>query len=125
MTEVHAKPKHFGCILTAVPALMLSALPSVSQDLTGYCLDNIEAGCMDRYLPFYEQTIDFCEETCTLTNPVPVRDMDAVLYDFVCQADYPSPFNGRVMLLRQTDWNEEVFLSLIDERETRSIVPCP
>ena len=52
------------------------------NNLTGMCLDNRKVGCQSRYLPFKVLTIDFCEETCTLTNPVDIREINETLYDF-------------------------------------------
>jgi len=68
------------------------------NNLTGMCLDNHKAGCQSRYLPFTGLTIDFCEETCTLTNPVDIREINEILYDFECTSDYASPFLSQVLL---------------------------
>lgn len=108
-------------------AVGLTPIPAEAQprSLSGFCLDMREPGCMPRYLPFRGLTIDFCEETCTLTNPVNVRDLDATLYDMECLADYDSPMPGRVMLLSQTRWDGRQQLSFIDRHETLAIVPCP
>ena len=80
---------------------------------------------MPRYLPFQGLTIDFCEETCTLTNPVNVRDLDATLYDMTCRADYDSPMPGRVMILSQTRGDGRQQMSFIDRHQTLEIVRCP
>ena len=72
------------------------------NNLTGMCLDNHKVGCQSRYLPFKGLMIDFCEETCTLTNPVENREINETLYDFECISDYASPFLSQVLLtLRQ------------------------
>lgn len=105
--------------------LSLSVAQAQPRTLTGLCLDTREPGCMPRYLPFQGLTIDFCEETCTLTNPVNVRDLDATLYDMTCLADYDSPMPGRVMILSQTSWDGRRQMSFIDRSETMQIVPCP
>ncbi len=47
------------------------------------------------------------ESVCEMTNPVNVRDMDAVLFDMECWAE-GSPFNYRAMLLRRGDTNLHV-----------------
>lgn len=95
-----------------------------TQDLSGLCIDNIEAGCMDRFLPFNGRSIDFCEVTCELSSPVNVRGLNATLFDFVCIGD-----NGRkperVMLIEQTDFSGNKTLSIIEGRQTRQIVQCP
>lgn len=105
--------------------LPFSGASAQPHSLSGYCLDMREGGCMPRFLPFHGLSIDFCEESCTMTNPVSVRDLDAVLYDMECIADYDTPLSGRVMVLSQTSWSGHQRLSFIDERETLEIVPCP
>lgn len=75
-------------------------------------------------MPWQGASIALCEESCTLTNPVTVRGMDATLYDFACVADYDTPMAGRVMLLRQ-DGGDGARLSLVTRRETIPVVPCP
>lgn len=39
------------------------------------------------------------ESVCDLTNPTPVRDMNAVLYDLQCMGE-GEPYTRRVMLMR-------------------------
>ncbi len=80
---------------------------------------------MPRYIPFKGMTIDFCEATCTLGNPVSVRDLDATLYDLSCLSDHPNAGSRRVLILRQTDWQGRWRLSWIDKQDTLSVVPCP
>ncbi|MCC6002643.1 MAG: hypothetical protein JJU19_17555 [Pararhodobacter sp.] len=107
----------------------LLALPGAASaqphDLSGLCLDAGQAGCMPRYLPFDGLSIDFCEETCTLGNPVTVRGLAARLYDMTCLADYPDPPGGRVLILRQSGPDGRARLWFIDQAESREIVPCP
>lgn len=100
--------------------------PAIAQNisLNGLCLDNRKAGCMGRYLPFRGDTIDFCEESCRLTNPVPVRGLAGTLYDLKCAADFDTPMEGRVMILRQPDANR-IRMTFIDETDIRNIVFCP
>lgn len=99
---------------------------SHAQSLNGYCLDLVEAGCMPRFIPFHNMSIDFCEESCKLTNPVGVRGMDAALFDLKCLADSPTPMDGnRVMILRQRTHNGRLTTSWIKRDETLEIVPCP
>lgn len=95
-----------------------------AESLTGFCLDNLDAGCLDRLIPFDGNSIGFCEETCELTKPTAVRDLNATLYDFVCRGDSATGGGGRVMILRQKDWNGKSTISFIDEHETRPVVQC-
>ena len=53
----------------------------IKDDLSGMCLDNLEAGCQGRYLPFRGLTIDFCEETCSLINPINIEGISALNND--------------------------------------------
>lgn len=110
--------------LTILPVL---AFPAGAQpvSMSGLCLDMRQEGCTARYLPFSGLQIDFCEESCQLTNPVNVRDLDGTLFDLSCVADYPSPPSGRVLILEQTSFTGERALSWIDAVETLAIVPCP
>ena len=119
--------KSLALPLMAVASLALPLTDARAQprSLSGYCLDMREVGCMPRFLPFEGMSINFCEESCTLNNPVNVRDLEATLYDMECSADYDSPMPGRVMLLSQTRWDGRQQLSFIDRRETLAIVPCP
>lgn len=117
----------FACVLLmAVPVVAFggSLDRASAQNLTGYCLDNREGGCQDRYIPFRGNTIDFCEETCTLTNPTKVRGLNATLYDFVCRSDSPTAMGGRVMLLQQTDPLGKTRTSFVSKHDTKSIVRC-
>ncbi len=104
---------------SAVPA------PLLAQDLTGLCLDMREAGCMERHIPFSGNTIDFCEESCTLTAPVPVRGLNAALYDLQCRGDYGEIPDRRVLLLSQEDPISGPRSLWVDAQSTLEIVPCP
>jgi len=116
----------FSPILAAFASLVLVGSADVmsAENLTGYCLDNGEAGCQDRFIPFAGNSIDFCEETCTLTNPTKVRGLNATLYDFACQSDSPSAMAGRVMILKQTGFDGTTRTSLVSRYETQPIVRC-
>lgn len=98
---------------------------SEAGTLTGYCIDLQEAGCSDRFLPFYGMTVDSCEETCTLRNPVPIRGLEATLYDRECVADYDTPMEGRVLILSQRDWTGNLRRQIIDDATSYAIVACP
>lgn len=113
-----------ACLAVAMSVQSGAAL-SEPGTLTGYCIDLREAGCTDRFLPFYGMSVDYCEETCTLRNPVPIRGLEATLYDRECVADYDTPMEGRVLLLSQHDWAGNLRRQIIDEVETFAIVPCP
>jgi hypothetical protein len=107
--------------------VLVSYFPSqtFAQNLTGLCLDMREAGCMDRHIPFSGNTIDFCEESCTLTTPVAVRGLDAALYDLQCRGDYGAIPDRRVLLLAQQDPTYGPRTLWVDAESTLEIVPCP
>ena len=109
-------------------ALVISntALHASAQSLDGLCLDTVEEGCMPRFLPFYGNSVDFCEETCSLEKPVNVRGLDGVLYDLSCRADYDTPLDGlRIMLLTQMNWEGRRSMYWISANGTIKIVACP
>lgn len=111
---------------TVMLATLLPICISHAQDLTGFCLDLGEGGCTDRFLPFDQMSIGFCEESCTLTSPFPVRGLDAMLYDMECVSDNPGPVGGRVMILRQVNRGSSSIKSyMIDASQIRPIVICP
>lgn len=112
-------------ITVCLAILMTSITTAQGQSLSGLCLDNREPGCMPRFIPFKGLAIDFCEETCALQKPVKVNGLNAVLYNMVCKADYPTKLGGRVMLLEQKGKQNQSTLLFIDKREVRSVVSCP
>ena len=94
------------------------------NSLDGLCLDNLEEGCMPRYLPLKGHKISYCEASCNLTNPVKTRGMDGVLYDLSCTTDDSREYPARVMLLRQKN-GKSGSMSWIDQAGTYKIVRCP
>ena len=101
------------------------SLPWPPTSLDGYCLDlGYDHGCTGRFLPFEGMAVRFCESTCTLTNPVAVRGMDAVLYDTACLATYPNPPSWRVMIYRQMTSDTEATLWWVDANSSRPINRC-
>ena len=88
----------FSLVVTNVCLSETLDFSLLRNNLTGMCLDNHKAGCQSRYLPFKGLMIDFCEETCTLTNPVDIRGINEILYDFECTSDYAPPFLSQVLL---------------------------
>lgn len=122
MAFVHKLP--YGATVIALLALCASAPDVVAQNLTGYCLDNKEAGCQDRYIPFSGRSIELCEEVCTLTNPTSIRGLNATLYDFACRTHlHTSHWAGRVMILKQSGL-DGARTYLVSERDTLPIVRC-
>ena len=78
----------------------------IKDDLSGMCLDNLEAGCQGRYLPFRGLTIDFCEETCSLINPINIEGINATAFDFECLSDNITPLASRVLLILSKNQSE-------------------
>jgi len=115
------------CALIVSSAAFMSVNQAASQvnNLSGYCLDMKEEGCMPRFNPFTGMSIDFCEESCSLGNSTPVRNLDAVLYDKSCIADWGRPDMERVLIIQQTDHSGESSISWVDQYETLNIVRCP
>ena len=96
------------------------------HSLDGLCLDNLEEGCMPRYLPLKGNKISYCEASCDLTNPIKMRGMDGVLYDLSCTTDGSEQHPTNVILLQQKLKNgKEGSMSWIDSAGTFKIVRCP
>lgn len=110
--------------LCAAAMMFTSQAHSQVQNLSGYCLDMKEEGCMPRFIPFSGMSIDFCEESCSLGNATPVRDLDAVLYDKSCIADWGRPDLERVLIIQQTDYSGRSNISWVDKYQTLDIVRC-
>lgn len=98
---------------------------AIAQNLKGYCLDNLEEGCQDRFIHFERDNIDFCEEKCEFTNPINIRGMDGVLYDFICRSDHAGSESERVIVLNQKSHSGNRSRFLVTSEDTRAIVPCP
>lgn len=96
------------------------------KSLDGLCLDNVEEGCMPRFLPLKGHKISYCEASCDLTNPVETRGMDGVLYDLSCSADGGGEYPDRVMLLKQKPKHGKgSSMSWIDSSDIFKVVRCP
>ena len=85
----------------------------IKDDLSGMCLDNLEAGCQGRYLPFRGLKIDFCEETCSLINPINIEGINATAFDFECLSDNKRPLASRVLLILSNNQSENPDLMFI------------
>lgn len=106
-----------------VSAFGLSTAAS-AQGLSGYCLDLGADGCTSRYLPFNNMSLDFCEETCTLTNPVDVNGMSATLFELSCIADYDTSLQGRRVFIIEREEYGVRLINWIDNRRILSIGRC-
>ena len=89
--------------------LSLAFTPLAAQDLRGWCFP--ADACMGAPLPIGSGTYEGCEETCTLTNPVAVRDMEATLYDEVCRGGWMQggTITNRIMFIKQTSDRTRMF----------------
>jgi hypothetical protein len=67
--------------LALIAVLNFVAQPSSAQE---WCIPG--DGCTGPE-PITPDGFNTCEETCSLRNPVPVRGMDATLYDVSCRGD--------------------------------------
>ena len=105
--------------------LSLSITPALASELNGYCYDLGEDGCTSRYLPFENMAVDFCEETCVLTNPVSIRGLDGTLYDFKCASDSPIDSGGRVLVIQQKQSDGQVTKFIISNDGITPLVRCP
>ena len=85
----------------------------IKDDLSGMCLDNLEAGCQGRYLPFRGLKIDFCEETCSLINPINIEGISATAFDLECLSDNATPLASRVLLILSNNQSENPDLMFV------------
>ncbi|MBT4844718.1 MAG: hypothetical protein HON92_04720 [Planctomycetaceae bacterium] len=96
------------------------------NSLDGLCLDNVEEGCMPRFLPLKDHKITYCEASCELTNPVKTKGISGVLYELSCRTDDDGQYSDRVLLLKETPKNKKVSAMLwIDSTDIFKIVRCP
>lgn len=102
----------------APPAL--AGPPHRTDDLTGYCLPGDE--CTGD-VAFRGMTVDLCEETCTLSRPVAVLNMDATLYDFTCHGDHIPGGSERRRAMIYASW-EGVHLLMPGAPAGQPITPC-
>jgi len=84
--------------IVACFTLIGSTSLAFAQDYTGWCFDVEEGGCLSDDIRIEGRRYDTCESTCTLTNPVPVRDLNAVLFDVVCKGDWGSLTTREIFL---------------------------
>lgn len=73
----------------ALFALALLATPALAQGYDGqYQIGQCTPGVSDSQMTISGDQIRFWESSCSLTNPVPVRDMaGATLFDAVCSGE--------------------------------------
>lgn len=110
--------------MLTVFALALGA-PVSAQNFSGWCVDNGSTGCMARFIPFYGNSISWCEEHCTLTNPVSVNRMEAKLYDYTCKSDHSGTVISRVLIHTKKGWDGKDEYFFITNDRISPIVRCP
>ena len=120
-------PMH--AILMTLTFIFVLTTAGQAQDFTGWCIDMGEPGCQDQYIPFYENKIDWCEQSCSLSNRVKVKNIIATLYDYTCKSDYGGTAKDRAINITHSvfdDVGTEVDKhSLIRSYETLPIFQCP
>ena len=68
-------------------------------DVGGWSCEASQLGMVGGALGIGDNAVHGLENTCRLSNPTPVRDMDAVLYDGACAGEGMTD-TGRIMLMR-------------------------
>lgn len=104
-----------GMIGVSLPVPVASGI-----DLNGWCMPY--DGCSGP-TPFRDGRIDLCEASCTLRNPVPVRDMDATLYDVSCVADFPFE-DMRWFVGKHVDWQEKEHVIIVERNRYYLLERC-
>ncbi len=90
-----------------------------AQSLKGWCYP--VDGCMGEQIPIGSGTYGKCDSSCTLTNPVPIRDMEATLYDEVCGGDWGSMTN-RIMFVKHS--HDQIRMFAINEYQVTELEIC-
>lgn len=101
---------------------MALALSGVSARADTWCLPPTE--CMGEASPIKNGSFDTCEEKCTMRDPVPVRGLDANLYDVSCVGD-SSTKKYRMMMGEYTDWGGNRKAYIVTPEGTESLIMCP
>ncbi|TRD22608.1 hypothetical protein FEV53_04115 [Palleronia caenipelagi] len=91
--------------MAAAPAFAQEVNVSVFEGLwraspTQQCV--YEANSLESALRIADSRIDGVDTTCRMTNPFDVRDMDAVLFDLVCES-VEGEFTERAMFVQAAD----------------------
>lgn len=73
------------------------------------------AGCADLAILIAEDRLRYFDVSCTLANPVQIRDMDAVLFDGQCALDGTAK-SGRVLIRRMASGDLAVATPFMDVR---------
>lgn len=100
-------------------ALISSTIAAHADD---WCLPYNE--CMDDVSPIKDNSFETCEATCTMRDPIPVRGLDANIYDVTCESDGPSK-KYRMMLGEYTDWNGNKKAYIVTPEGTKQLDRCP
>ncbi len=97
------------------------------NSLDGLCLDNVEDGCMPRFLPLKDYKITYCEASCELINPFKTKGISGVFYKLSCETDDDDgQYSDRIILLKETPKNaKENAMLWIDSTDVFEIVRCP
>jgi hypothetical protein len=109
-------------IITGIFSVGLLSGAASAQSLKGWCYPADD--CMGTQIPIGSGTYDTCEETCTLTNPVSVRDMEATLYDVVCRGDWMEggSISNRIMFIKQS--LDQIRMFAISENSVTQLERC-
>ena len=109
-------------VFAVATAILLAFTQLAAQDLRGWCFP--AEGCMGVQIPIGSGTYGACESSCTLTNPVAIRDMEATLYDEVCEGDWMEngSMSNRIMFIKQSSGQTRMFA--IREGWTEQLERC-
>jgi len=98
--------------IVACFTLMGSTSLAFAQDYTGWCFKVEPGGCLEEDIRIEGRRYYTCESTCTLTNPVPVRGLDAVLFDVVCNGDWGSRIDREIFLKYRDGFDREKLMNI-------------
>lgn len=110
------------CLALAV-GIFVVADRSNAGEFDGWCFP--ADACTGTPMPIQDSIFDTCEETCRMTNPVNVNDMDAVLYYVECRGDWGSPPTERRLFMRYEDGDDTTKALVLDDGGVTELERCP
>lgn len=106
----------------AVTLLTIGVISAGSPALAvEWCIPG--GGCTDAE-PIDGKSFNTCEETCTMRNATPIRDMDANIYDVTCAGDSSNSMY-RMIMGRYHDFNGNLRAYIVTPDGPLELERCP
>lgn len=109
--------------LTAVLGAMLFTFDySFAGEFDGWCFP--ANACTETDMLIKNNQYETCEQTCKMSKPVNVNDLDAVLYYVTCRGDGPKSSAKRVFMIKNKDDKGKVSAMAVDQDGFEQLVRC-